>query len=130
MLEMGLDYLRRQGIRNKLQHTTWRSVSWFRRRKKRISIFQSQPIIKIIKLKWINFSITSSCCPTIFVQVESDCDRATVPVTYLKSSKIIANHYNNKSDFSTLYIKADAKYSDERSSQNVTASQKKKVNPG
>jgi opacity protein-like surface antigen len=46
---------------------------------------------------------------------------ATVPVTYLKASKIIANHYNNKSDFSTLYIKADAKYSDDRSSQNVTA---------
>jgi hypothetical protein len=40
---------------------------------------------------------------------------------YLKSSKIIANHYNNKTDFSTLYIKADAKYSDDRSSQNVTA---------
>jgi hypothetical protein len=49
------------------------------------------------------------------------CDKATAPVTYLKSSKIIANHYNNKSDFSTLYIKADAKYSDDRSSQNVTA---------
>jgi hypothetical protein len=47
--------------------------------------------------------------------------KATAPVTYLKSSKIIANHYNNKSDFSTLYIKADAKYSDDRSSQNVTA---------
>jgi hypothetical protein len=39
--------------------------------------------------------------------------KATAPVTYLKSSKIIANHYNNKSDFSTLYIKADAKYSDD-----------------
>jgi hypothetical protein len=46
---------------------------------------------------------------------------ATVPVTYLKSSKIIANHYNNKSDFSTLYIKANAKYSDDQQSQNVTA---------
>lgn len=46
---------------------------------------------------------------------------ATVPVTYLKSSKIIANHYDNKSDFSTLYIKANAKYSDDRQSQNVTA---------
>jgi hypothetical protein len=52
---------RRQGIRNKLQHTTWWSVSWFRRRKeKRFLFFQSQLIIKIIKLKWINFSITSS----------------------------------------------------------------------
>jgi hypothetical protein len=55
------------------------------------------------------------------VQVESNCDKSYRPVTYLKSSKIIANHYNNKTDFSTLYIKADAKYSDDRSSQNVTA---------
>jgi hypothetical protein len=46
---------------------------------------------------------------------------ATVPIKYLKSSKIIANHYNNKSDFSTLYIKADVKYADDRQSQNVTA---------
>lgn len=46
---------------------------------------------------------------------------ATVPATYLKSSKIIANHYNNKTEFSTLYIKANAKYSDDKQSQNVTA---------
>jgi hypothetical protein len=46
---------------------------------------------------------------------------ATVPVTYLKSSKIIANHYNNKTEFSTLYIKANARYSDDRQAQNVTA---------
>jgi hypothetical protein len=45
----------------------------------------------------------------------------TVPVKYLKSSKIIANHYRNKSDFSTLYIKADVKYADDKQSQNVTA---------
>jgi hypothetical protein len=36
---------------------------------------------------------------TIFVQVESNCDKSYRSVTYLKSSKIIANHYNNKSDF-------------------------------
>ena len=37
---------------------------------------------------------------------------ATVPVDYLAAKKIIASHYNNKSDFSTLYIKANAnKYS-------------------
>jgi hypothetical protein len=56
-----------------------------------------------------------------YFHVSQQCDKTTAPVTYLKSSKIIANHYNNKSDFSTLYIKADAKYSDDRSSQNVTA---------
>lgn len=46
---------------------------------------------------------------------------ATVPVNYLTAKKIIASHYNNKSDFSTLYIKANARYSDDKQSQNVTA---------
>ncbi|EIA10024.1 DUF4292 domain-containing protein [Flavobacterium frigoris] len=46
---------------------------------------------------------------------------ATTPVTYMKSKNIIAKHYDNKSDFSTLYIKAKAKYSDDKQSQNVTA---------
>ncbi|WP_367756383.1 DUF4292 domain-containing protein [Flavobacterium sp. WC2430] len=46
---------------------------------------------------------------------------ATVPVDYLAAKKIIASHYNNKSDFSTLYIKANARYSDDKQSQNVTA---------
>ena len=46
---------------------------------------------------------------------------ATTPATYLKANKIIANHYNNKIDFSTLYIKANARFSDEQQTQNVTA---------
>ncbi|WP_369769660.1 DUF4292 domain-containing protein [Flavobacterium sp. WC2416] len=46
---------------------------------------------------------------------------AAVPVDYLAAKKIIASHYNNKSDFSTLYIKANARYSDDKQSQNVTA---------
>jgi hypothetical protein len=43
------------------------------------------------------------------------------PVDEMKASKIIDNHYNNKNDFSTLYIKANARFSDEKQSQNVTA---------
>ena len=39
----------------------------------------------------------------------------------LSAEKVIANHYNNKSDFSTLYIKASAKYRDDKNSQSVTA---------
>ena len=46
---------------------------------------------------------------------------ATEPVDYMKASKIIGNHYNNKSTFSTLYIRANAKYADDKQSQNVTA---------
>lgn len=39
----------------------------------------------------------------------------------LTSEKIIANHYNNKIDFSTLYIRASAKYKHGDDSQSVTA---------
>jgi hypothetical protein len=39
----------------------------------------------------------------------------------LKAAKIIGNHYNNKSNFSTLYIRANAKYADDKQTQNVTA---------
>ncbi|PXY39690.1 DUF4292 domain-containing protein [Flavobacterium cheongpyeongense] len=43
-------------------------------------------------------------------------------------NKIIEKHYENKLDFSTLYIKASAKYEDEKQSQNVTAEIKIKNN--
>jgi len=39
----------------------------------------------------------------------------------LTSEKIIESHYNNKKDFSTVYIKASARYKDESQTQNVTA---------
>lgn len=39
----------------------------------------------------------------------------------LSESKIITNYYNNKSDFSTLYIKSDVRYADEKQVQNVSA---------
>jgi len=39
----------------------------------------------------------------------------------LSSEKIITNHYNNNRDFKTLYIKASARYKDDKQSQSVTA---------
>lgn len=42
-------------------------------------------------------------------------------VTAKKDNKVIEKHYDNKLDFSTLYIKANVKYVDEKQSQNVTA---------
>lgn len=39
----------------------------------------------------------------------------------LTADKIIKNHYNNKKDFSTLYIKSSVNYKNEKQSQNVTA---------
>lgn len=39
----------------------------------------------------------------------------------IKASEIIKNHYSNKNDFRTLYIKASARYEDSKNSNNVTA---------
>jgi hypothetical protein len=36
-------------------------------------------------------------------------------------NKVVEKHYTNKLNFATLYIKASAKYEDEKQSQNVTA---------
>ena len=38
-----------------------------------------------------------------------------------EDKKAVEKHYDNKLDFSTLYIKASARYADEKQSQNVTA---------
>ncbi|MEN2398454.1 DUF4292 domain-containing protein [Flavobacterium sp. MC2016-06] len=38
-----------------------------------------------------------------------------------EDKKVVDKHYNNKLDFKTLYIKASARYEDEKQSQNVTA---------
>jgi hypothetical protein len=46
----------------------------------------------------------------------------------LTSKKVIENHYNNKRDFSTLYIRSNAKYRDDKQSQNVSAEIKIKKN--
>ncbi|GAA3761799.1 DUF4292 domain-containing protein [Flavobacterium ginsengiterrae] len=45
----------------------------------------------------------------------------TTEVVAKKDNKAIEKHYENKLDFKTLYIKAAAKYSDEKQNQNVTA---------
>ena len=39
----------------------------------------------------------------------------------MSAKKIIEKHYNNKSEFSTLYIKSSARYADDKQTQNVTA---------
>ncbi|MFV8334815.1 DUF4292 domain-containing protein [Flavobacterium sp. RSP29] len=45
----------------------------------------------------------------------------TTEAGYMTSKKIIENHYNNKNQFSTLYIKSSARYADNKQTQNVTA---------
>lgn len=46
---------------------------------------------------------------------------ATKKENRLSVNKIIENYYNNKNEFKTLYIKANAQYATEKQAQNVTA---------
>jgi len=39
----------------------------------------------------------------------------------LNAERIVKNYYKNKSEFSTLYIKSNVRYSDDKQTQNVTA---------
>lgn len=61
-------------------------------------------------------SLTLVSCKSKAVVVD-----ATETASRMKANKIIENYYNNKTDFSTLYIKANAQYSDGNQTQNVTA---------
>lgn len=61
-------------------------------------------------------------CKSKAVLVDSNSKpTVTIDENAISSQKIIENHYNNKSDFSTLYIRSSAKYRDEKQSQNVSA---------
>jgi hypothetical protein len=39
----------------------------------------------------------------------------------ISAADVIANHYNNKTNFSSVYIKSNVRFSDEKQTQNVTA---------
>ena len=45
----------------------------------------------------------------------------TTEASKMTSKKIIENYYNNKNQFSTLYIKSSARYADNKQTQSVTA---------
>ncbi|MES2747164.1 MAG: DUF4292 domain-containing protein [Bacteroidota bacterium] len=80
---------------------------------------------KYISLVWVicfTSSLTLVSCKSKASLLEGNANKA------LSADKIIENHYNNKNDFSTLYIKANAKYKDDKQSQNVTAEIKIKKN--
>lgn len=46
---------------------------------------------------------------------------ATKTTTRMTAKTIIENYHNNKIDFSTLYIKSNVQYADDKQTQNVTA---------
>ncbi len=71
--------------------------------------------------KYIGFIIL------LFISLLSSCKAKKAVIaegkasTELTTNKIIDNHYANNKNFSTLYIKANASYKDEKQSQNVSA---------
>jgi hypothetical protein len=73
---------------------------------------------KIIYVLAVIFLVS---CKSKQVYVDTKAPAAAKDSTALTSEKIIGNHYNNKIDFSTLYIRASAKYKHEDDSQSVTA---------
>ena len=58
-------------------------------------------------------------CKSKAVAVQNN--NGSTEVVAKEDKKAIEKHYDNKLDFSTLYIKASARYVDEKQSQNVTA---------
>jgi hypothetical protein len=73
--------------------------------------------------KYIAFIVLSLfviSCKSKAVAVQNN-NTETKEISPKEEKKVIENHYNNKLDFSTLYVKASAKYVDEKQSQNVTA---------
>ncbi len=63
----------------------------------------------------------TSCKSKVNLVDSNSKPNVTVDENAINSQKIIENHYNNKSDFSTLYIRSSAKYRDDKQSQNVSA---------
>jgi hypothetical protein len=63
-------------------------------------------------------SIAVISCKSKAVAVQGNTSQIVAPK---EDKKVIDKHYDNKLDFSTLYIKASAKYVDEKQSQNVSA---------
>ncbi|KFF07382.1 DUF4292 domain-containing protein [Flavobacterium reichenbachii] len=57
-------------------------------------------------------------CKSKAVAVQNNSNQVT---EVKEDKKVIEKHYDNKLDFKTLYIKANARYVDEKQSQNVTA---------
>ncbi|MBF4492400.1 DUF4292 domain-containing protein [Flavobacterium sp. JLP] len=63
-------------------------------------------------------SVVMISCKSKAVAVQNN-NKAEAPTK--EDKKAVEKHYDNKLDFKTLYIKASAKYVDEKQSQNVTA---------
>jgi hypothetical protein len=77
-----------------------------------------------------NFSNLKRLIPLLFIMALTSCKTqqavvASIPEAPkekgISAAEVIANHYNNKSNFNTVYIKSNVRFSDEKQTQNVTA---------
>ncbi|MBG6111724.1 opacity protein-like surface antigen [Flavobacterium sp. CG_23.5] len=64
--------------------------------------------------------LVMASCKTKAIAVAASNEPSTA-ANKMTAKKIIENHYNNKNNFSTLYIKSNARYADDKQTQNVTA---------
>lgn len=70
---------------------------------------------------WVSIGFVSCKPKQVFVDTKTPTTVVKEDSAVVTSEKIIAKHYSNKIDFSTLYIKASAKYKHDDDSQSVTA---------
>ncbi len=77
----------------------------------------------VIFVTLVASSFALSSCKSKMAVVEATKNEKSMSV-----NKIIENYYNNKNEFSTLYIKSTAQYTDSKQSQNVAAEIKIKRN--
>lgn len=78
----------------------------------------------------INFPTLKRIIPLLFILALASCKTQQAAVIStpevpkekgISAVEVIANHYNNKINFSTVYIKSNVRFSDEKQTQNVTA---------
>ena len=73
---------------------------------------------KIVLLVVLTIIMASCKTKAVAIAAASEPDTSA---DKMSAKKIIENHYNNKNQFSTLYIKSNARYADDKQTQNVTA---------
>ena len=79
-------------------------------------------IMRVLILVCFVSSLTLVSCKSKAALVDSNATQySTKDESILTAEKITQKHYSNKNDFSTLYIRSNAKYKDENNTQNVSA---------
>ena len=78
----------------------------------------------------INFSYIKRIITLSFIMVLASCKTQQTVVTVspeipkpkeITAEEVIANHYHNQTNFTSVYIKSNVRFSDEKQTQNVTA---------